>query len=437
METEPPLAIAVSDLPPSSLTKTRVVVAVYFGVLILAVGLAVPWTGGITQIPIQFFLKGHLHLSPTRQSLFLALANAPLYLGFLFGFLRDRWRHEKWGDQAYLIGAALAAGVLYLWVGHGAITALRLLTGLLAGTVLFQVVNSAVQAMTAVIAQRRLLTGWLSTITTLGFTMPVVISALAGGWLTKHAQTQSTFLIVAGITFLIVLVSIWRPREIFIVEHQPVPDSETHWKAMKRLATHWVFYIPLVIQFLWNFAPAWGTPAFNYLTDHLKMTSDQYGLFNALEMGFFLPTVLLYGFVCRHFTLRGLLWVGTVFGILQGPPIFFAHNPQEAMWVAVAFGLLGGFASAAYWDLLLRCCPKGLEGTATMMGWSLYWIAFRSSDVFGSYLYDHGGFLTTVIVTTACYVLILPVLLIIPKSLLGSKEGEVQSVQAGELAAPA
>lgn len=430
METEPPLAIAVSDAPPPSLARTRAVVALYFGVLVLAYGIAVPWTGGLTAIPIQFFLKNKLHFSPHAMAIFGVVTAIPLYAGFLFGFLRDRWRTERWGDQAYLITAALISTAIFLLLSHGAVTYARLVTGALVATLMFQVINSAIQAMTAVIAQRRLLTGWLSTIVTLGFTLPSVVSAKAGGWLASHAATQNTFLIVAAVCLFIVILALWRPHAIFEVEHAPAQASETHWRAMERLVTHKVFYIPLVIQFLWNFAPAWGTPALYFLTDHLKLTSDEFGTFTACQMGFFLPSCLLYGFVCRHFTLRGLLWIGTIFGILQGPPLLFAHNHAEAMWAGVAFGLLGGFGSAAYWDLLLRCCPKGLEGTATMLGWSVFWIATKASDYYGATLFEHGGFLTTILVTTVAYVLIMPVLFIIPRSLLGSREGDEASVQA-------
>jgi Na+/melibiose symporter-like transporter len=285
--------------------------------------------------------------------------------------------------------------------------------------------------MSALVAQRRLLTGWLSAIVTLGFTFPAVLGSIAGGQLSAHAKTQGAFLIVAALALVIVLLSLWRPRAIFAAEHEPVPDSETHWKAMVRLAGHRVFWIPLAIQFFWNFAPAWGTPATYYVTNHLKFNDAQFGLFGAVEMVCFVPPVLLYGFVCRRFSMRSLLWIGTIFGILQGPPLLFAHNYSETMAAGVAFGLLGGFGSAAYWDLLLRCCPKGLEGTATMMGWSLFWIASKSSDFLGSWLYDHGGFLQTIVVTTVAYILIVPLLFMIPKAILDSREGEEKGLSRG------
>ena len=433
MESEAPLVLAVSDDESAPLGKTRAQVALYFGILILAYGLAAPYNGGLSTLPITFFLKDHLHKSSHQVAVFWVIAAIPLYLGFLFGFLRDRFRHSKYGDQAYLLGASLVATACFLTLSKTPITYGHLLVGALATTLVFQVINAAVQAMTVLIAHRRILTGWLSAVATLGFTFPGVIGSVAGGWLSEQSQTQNTFLIVSVFTVIIMIQALWRPKAIFVAEHQPVNESDTHWQAIKRLAGHKVFWIPLVIQFLWNFAPAWGNPATYYVTNHLKFSDKEYGIFSAVQMVSFVPSILLYGFVCRRFTMGSLLWVGTIFGILQGPPLLFANHYWDTMGAAAAFGLLGGFGSAAYWDLLLRCCPKGLEGTATMMGWSLYWIAAKSSDLLGTYLYDrlHGGFLQTIIVTTISYALIIPVLFIIPKVIMASREGEAAGLSGG------
>ena len=82
--------------PKSSGTSTGVVA--YFLILFLAGGLGAPT--GIAAIPIGYFLKDNLHLSPVELALFVAIAGAPAYFGFLPGFVRDRFRPRVMGDRA-------------------------------------------------------------------------------------------------------------------------------------------------------------------------------------------------------------------------------------------------------------------------------------------------------------------------------------------------
>ena len=47
--------------------------------------------------------------------------------------------------------------------------------------------------------------------------------------------------------------------------------------------------------------------------------------------------------------------------------MFLADSESSAIAVAITFGLFGGFATAAYMDLIMRSCPVGLEGTGVML----------------------------------------------------------------------
>jgi hypothetical protein len=86
---------------------------------------------------------------------------------------------------------------------------------------------------------------------------------------------------------------------------------------------------------------------------------------------------------------------------------------------------MGGVATAAYMDLIIRSCPHGLQGTTLMMSGSLFFIISRFGDVIGTNLYDHyGGFTACVIAITLVYALILPVLLLVPRHLIDTADGQ-------------
>ena len=95
-----------------------------------------------------------------------------------------------------------------------------------------------------------------------------------------------------------------------------------------------------------------------------------------------------------------------------------------ALVAAVPMGLLGGVASAAYIDLLIRSCPPGLQGTTLMLSWGLYYVASRFGDVLGTRVYDaFGGFSVCVGMITLVYALILPMIWLVPKELTSRADG--------------
>jgi hypothetical protein len=106
-------------------------------------------------------------------------------------------------------------------------------------------------------------------------------------------------------------------------------------------------------------------------------------------------------------------------------PLLFVQSVTAALIAAVPIGLMGGIATAAYLDLMIRCCPRGLQGTMLMMSAALYAIVQGLGNLLGTYLYDYfGGFAVCVIAITAAYALILPTLLLVPGRLTSTPDGQ-------------
>ncbi|MGO9328500.1 MAG: MFS transporter, partial [Steroidobacteraceae bacterium] len=184
-------------------------------------------------------------------------------------------------------------------------------------------------------------------------------------------------------------------------------------------------YPALLICLLWNFAPGSDTPLQYYLQNTLHAGDAQWGQWNAIVGASAIPTFMLFGLLCQKLPLKTLLLWGTVVAVPQMIPLLFIHSVSGALIAAVPIGLMGGVATAAYLDLLIRSCPRGLQGTTLMMAGSLYWIATRFGNVLGTNLYDYyGGFAVCVIAITAVYALILPTLLFVPKRLIATADGQ-------------
>ena len=147
---------------------------------------------------------------------------------------------------------------------------------------------------------------------------------------------------------------------------------------------HRQIYPALLIWLLWNFAPGSATPLQYHLQNVLHASDAQWGQWNAIFSASFIPTFVLYGFLCRRFPLKTLLWWGTIFAIPQNVPLLFTHSVPAALMVAVPIGLMGGVATGAYMDLIIRSCPRGLQGTLLMMSGSLYYAVTRFGDILGT-----------------------------------------------------
>jgi hypothetical protein len=183
-------------------------------------------------------------------------------------------------------------------------------------------------------------------------------------------------------------------------------------------------WLPHSLWVLWNFAPGSSTPLQYHLQNTLHASDAQWGQWNAIFAASFIPAYILYGILCRKIPLKTLLFWGTIIAIPQMIPLLFIHSVMGALVAAVPIGLMGGVATGAYLDLIIRACPRGLEGTTLMLTSSLYFLVSRFGDVLGTKLYDQfGDFDVCVIAITVVYALMLPVLLLVPRRLIATADG--------------
>jgi len=397
-------------------------IVIYFCLLTALVGLAAP--SGLAGLPVAFFLKDHLKLDAERLALFGLVANIPLLVGFVFGFIRDR---HLFGlqDRGYLILGALIAMLCYVWLFGASLTYMSLLIAILITNSAFQIVSTSVQASMTIAGQRRLMTGTLSGLSYAALVLPQVFTAVAGGWLAKRVSPRATFLIVAAVTAGIVYAAFQPTLEMAEGPPSSKPRFRDNLGAMRALLRHRSLRLVIAILFLNLFSPGWFTPLLYHFTGQLKMTSEGYGTFIAVLFGAQAMGAIFYARICKRMTLEELLWLTTLFNIVVTPLPYWVHNFSQAMLVASMAGLVFGLANGAYFDLLMRSCPKDLEGTARMMGFSAFFIAQFGADLLGSVLYEHNGFGLCMAMSTAATGLIFPMLLLIPRGLIAAREGEL------------
>jgi hypothetical protein len=318
------------------------------------------------------------------------------------------------------------------------VTYVTLLVGVVIATSSFLLVDSAKAGILYTLGQQQVMSGQVSTVWNIVESMPFLISFLIGGALSQSLEGQRAdlaarilFLVGAGIMAVIALYGALKPKVVFDSLKDERDLSAKPFSDLRRLAKHWPIYPALLIWFLWSFAPGSQTVMQYYISNTLHASDAIWGDYNAIFVAGFIPTFLLYGYLCPRVNLKTLLFWGTVVGAPQMVPLLFVHSPYTVLIAAGALGLMGGVCSAAYWDLIIRSCPKGLQASMFGLVTAVYWLAGRFGDLWGTDLYDHhGGFPVCVWVTTAVYALILPLLWLVPKRLVATTDGEVIEAQA-------
>jgi MFS family permease len=425
-----------ADIEPAPLsTPVRTRILLYLGVLILLVAFGAPFAG-LIDVPISFFLKNKLHLSAHEVANFRLIAAIPLYLSFVFGFIRDTWRPFGMRDRGFMIVFGTLCAAVYVAFAFVPVTYASLLTAVILLTTTFLFVQSAQAGLTSTIGQQNVMSGQISTIWNIFLSVPVLVGFVIGGALSDQLEGRNAdqaarilFLVGGAIMAAVALYSLWKPKFVYANVHAETGPKMHPWTDFKRLLRHWPAYPALLIWTLWNFAPGSQTPLQYYLQNTLHSNDAQFGDWYAIFSASFIPTFMLFGVLCQRFSLRPLLFWGTIVAVPQMVPLAFIHSVTGALIAAVPIGLMGGVATAAYMDLIIRSCPRGLQGTTLMMMWGLYYLVSRFGDVLGTNLYDHfHSFTVCVIAITTVYALILPVLLLVPRRLTATADGQAPEV---------
>jgi MFS family permease len=410
----------------------------YFSGLTLLIYLASP-ANYLVDISTAYMLKNQLHAQPMEVSMFRVLTAIPLYFSFMFGLTRDLWNPFGLRDRGYFLIFAPLTAAAFIWMAVTHLTYQSLFIGVLMVMFFFRFVSAAYQALLALVGQERLMSGRLSALWQIVSSVPILAGAFASGWVTEHLKPSQTFLLLAGLGLALGLLGLWKPRAVFTHAYdQPAARGSNFIGDLKRLVKHRAIYAPVLLIFLFQFAPGSNTPLQYYLTDHLHASDAIYADFTTIFVAAFVPVFFLYGWLCKRVSLGKLLFWGTIITIPQMIPLAFIHSATSALVLAAPIGMMGGIFGAAIFDLAMRSCPPGMQGTLMMLVESFNLLSTRGGDLLGSQIYKSSptyGFTYCVIAITVVYALMLPVLLLIPKEILATTDGQANpAVDAGVLA---
>jgi predicted MFS family arabinose efflux permease len=398
----------------------------YFGALTLLVYLVAPEY--LLDIPTTYMLKNRLHATAPQVSMFRLLTGIPMYVAFLFGLVRDLWSPFGRHDRGFFMLFAPLTAAVFIWMGISRLSYAVLLIGMILAMSSFRFILAAYQGLIALVGQETLMSGRLSTLGSMFYQIALILAAFASGAISENLSPRQTFFMMAALASSIGVFGLWKARSVLgDVYSRPQARGADFRGDIQRLLKHRAIYPAVLINFLWWFNPGLYTPVQFYLTNQVHAADATYSNFLGVFAISFIPTYLLYGFLCTKTPPSKLLWWGAIIAVPQMIPLVFVHSGNLALILAVPMGLMGGMATAAYFDLSMRSCPAGLQGTLMMLVSAGIMLAARGSDLLGAKIYAGSpthGFLYCVIATTLVYVLILPVIPWIPRHLIANADGE-------------
>jgi MFS family permease len=407
-------------------SDTRKIFA-YFTPLTLFVYLVMPH-GYLLDFATSYMLKDQLHASATEVSTFRLLTAIPVYLSVIFGLTRDLWNPMGMRDRGYFLIFAPITAVVFAWMAYAQLTYTSLFIGMFLVMLFWRFVAAGQWALLALVGQEKLMSGRLSALWNIIASLPYIVGALASGWIAQHLPPHETFLLMVVLSMLMFLFAFWKPKAVFGHAYDaPQAKGADLVGDIKRLLKHRAVYPAVLIMFMFQFAPGSNTPLQYFLTDKLHASDAIYTDYYAIFAVAFIPMFFLYGWLCKRYSLKKLLFWGTVITVPQMIPLALIHTGEQALWLALPIGMMGGIAAGAYYDLAMRACPPGLQGTLMMMVDGMYMLSYRAGDLLGAKIYASSpqyGFLYCALATTAVYALIIPVLRLIPKELIATTDGQ-------------
>lgn len=378
-------------------------------------------TAVLARLPLQNLLKNELLLDRAGSSAFFFWAGLAWYLKPFAGILTDSVPLFGTRRKSYmLLGAALAA--LAWWVlivtPH---TFSALLTVVIVINVFMVIASTVTGGYMVETAQATAGSGRLTAIRQFVAQACIMANGPVSGFLAAIAFGW-TAAACGGIMALLVPATLFFLRE---PRHAPQPLQSVR-EQLARIVRARTMWGAAGLMLLFYIAPGTATAVFYKQQNELHMTTQAQGFLQLLAGTFGVLSALVYGYVCRRFRLRTLLFVTIAAGTLTNLGYLHYATVPDAQIVESINAIGFTLAELALMDLAVRATPAGSEGLGFSLMVSVRNLAIYGTDWFGSKLLDdfHWSFDSLVIANSATTAIVLPLIFLLPAMIVGHRDSE-------------
>jgi BT1 family len=166
---------AIAFHPTALSRSTRRRVFFYLAVLTILVFLGDP-NEGLIDTPLSFFLKNRLHLQPHALANFRLVSAIPLYLSFVFGFVRDTWDPLGMRDRGFIVIFSAISAALYIYFAFAPVSYSTLLIAVFMLTCSFLFIDSAYSGLSSTLGQQHVMSGQISALWNIFGSLPTILA---------------------------------------------------------------------------------------------------------------------------------------------------------------------------------------------------------------------------------------------------------------------
>jgi len=373
----------------------------------------------LARIPLRNLLKNDLQLDRTGMATFVFATGFAWYLQPLFGAVIDAFPVFGSRRRSYMVIGSVLAALGWATTGlmphdYGPLSAAMTLT-----SCALVLVSCATGGLLVETAQARDAAGKLAGIRQATNSLCFLVGAPVSGYLAGVAfgwTALACALIAASMV----------PVAMIFLQERPLPAQPVSalWHQLRTIGRARPMWAAGAIMLMFFIAPGTESALFFRQQNDLHMTTGVQGwiVFAAYLAG--IVTALVYTRLCRRFTLRSLLLIGIGANACTQLMYLFYNSIPAAFAIEAINGSGFALAELAFLDLAARATPRGSESLGYALMISVRTFALFGTDIIGANLLDHYGwrFSGLVLVNTATSVLALPLVFLLPRTLLAQRD---------------
>ena len=405
-------------------------------ILVGIVATTLSQTQVLAKIPIQNLLKNELHVDRTVNAAFFFWTTFPWYLKPIVGVITDAFPLFGSRRRSYILSSTILATLSWAGLYFTPHEYGKLLWMAIAINLFMVIMSTVVGAYLVEVGQATAGTGRLTAARQIAMYGSYLPSGALGGLLASIAF-GFTAAACGGITFLLVPVTLFFLYE----QRKKVNASEllaNAGKQLKNIATAGTMWAAAGFMALFYIAPGQQTAAFYRQQDFLHMNTHGQGMLQFTQGLGGVLAAILYAYACKRINLRNLLFICLTGGTLGGLAYLLYYSVPMAFVAEAGFGFGFVLAECALCDLAARATPKGNEGLGYSLMMSVRNFALYGTDMFGSALMDkyHFSFNSLVLSNAATTAITIPLVLLLPLTLVMKKDAEAPDDSGAPRTAP-
>jgi predicted MFS family arabinose efflux permease len=364
----------------------------------------------ISDLPMRFMLKDHMHLGPEAVAAFFFWTQATNYIKPIAGVLTDYVPLLGTRRRHYLLLSLLACGSMWLLLGVVPQTYRAWLLTYAFLHIFIVLISTTLGGFMVEGGARYRATGRLSAQRVGIFRVVGVIGGPLGGWLSGRS-----FLLTATLTSISHFILV----PLFGKHMKEAGDSKLDSEAIVRvrgqardLMRSGTLWSAAALIFLVIAAPGYETTLLYYQTNTLGFSKQFIGNLGAIKGVCGVLGAYAFSVVCRTCKLRSLLYMGIIVHVFAALMFLEYKSHNSALLITGAYEAAQTLALLPLYDLIMRVTPKGSEAIGYAIMMSVFNITTRLSDILGAFLYERWHSFTWLILINAASTAL--VLLFIP-----------------------